>query len=87
MRTLRTWLFGLLACGLLGLSAADAVAQTGALDPSKDCQTIRTCSFARGGVYRGCLSAYSCRTCRFMRAPCTMDVGSRVCQKLRCTWG
>ena len=24
----------------------------------------RTCHFARGGLYRGCLSSYSCRICR-----------------------
>ena len=87
MRTLRTWLLVLLAGGLLGLSTHETAAQPANLDLNRDCQTIRTCSFARGGVYRGCLSSYSCRVCRFMRAPCRMDAGRRVCQEMRCTWG
>jgi hypothetical protein len=87
MRTLRTWLFAFLACGLIGFVAAEAMAQPAALDPNRDCQTIRTCSFSRGGVYRGCLSSYSCRVCRFIRSSCRMDVGRRVCQELRCSWG
>jgi hypothetical protein len=87
MRTLRTWLLALLACGLLGLSVRDAAAQPAGLNPNRDCQTILTCSYSRGGVYRGCLSSYSCRVCRFIRASCRMDAGRRVCQELRCTWG
>ncbi len=81
MRTLRTVLFLLVACGAYGAWVAEAVAQ------QRDCQTIRTCNFARGGSYRGCLSSYSCRICRFMRAPCRMDADRRVCQEMRCTWG
>jgi hypothetical protein len=87
MRTWRTSLFALLACGLTGLAAVEVSAQPAQLDPNRDCQTIRTCSYARGGVYRGCLSSYSCRVCRFVRASCRMDAGRRVCQELRCTWG
>lgn len=87
MRTVRTWLFALLASGLMGLAAPAAVAQPAGLDLNKDCQTIRTCRFTSGGIYRGCLSSYSCRVCRFMRAPCRMDAGRRVCQEMRCTWG
>ena len=87
MRTACLWLLAPLALGLAGLLAQDAAAQSGGLDLNRDCQTIRTCNYARGGYYRGCLSSYSCRVCRFMRAPCRMDVGKRVCQELRCTWG
>ena len=87
MRSVRTWLFASLACGVVGLAAADAVAQPAQLDLNRDCQTIRTCSYARNGIYRGCLSSYSCRVCRFVRASCRMDAGRRVCQELRCTWG
>ena len=87
MRPLRNWLFALLAGGLLGLAAHDAAAQPANLDLNRDCQTIRSCSYSRGGVYRGCLSSYSCRVCSFVRASCRMDAGRRVCQELRCTWG
>jgi hypothetical protein len=87
MEIVRTWMFGLLALGLLGLWAQEAAAQSVGLNPDRDCQTIRTCSFARGGTYRGCLSSYSCRVCRFMAAPCRMDAGRRVCHQLRCVWG
>ncbi len=59
----------------------------GLINPQRDCQTIRTCNFRRGGSYRGCLSSYSCRVCRFVRVSCK-GLGRRgTCQKLRCTWG
>jgi hypothetical protein len=67
-----------------------AAAQPAGLDLNRDCQTIRTCNFAKGGVYRGCLSSYSCRVCRFVAARCRVDGGSgeqRTCQELRCRWG
>ena len=86
MRTLRTWLLALLACGLLW-PASEAVAQPAGLDLNKDCQTIRTCNFTRSGAYRGCLSSYSCRVCRFVAASCRPEAGRRLCQELRCTWG
>jgi hypothetical protein len=87
MRTVRMSLFALLATGIFILGAQGASAQQAGINPNRDCQTIRTCNFARGGVYRGCLSSYSCRMCRFMAAPCRMDAGRRVCQEMRCTWG
>jgi len=87
MRSLRTWLFALLASSLLSLSAQETAAQPANLDLNRDCQTIRSCNYARNGVYRGCLSSYSCRVCSFVRASCRMDAGRRVCQELRCTWG
>ena len=82
----RTWSIALVACGLLG-SAADAVAQPAGLDPNRDCQTIRACRYERGGVFRGCVSTYSCRVCRFVRSRCTIDGQQRVCQRMQCTWG
>jgi hypothetical protein len=87
MRTLRTWLFALLAGGLLSLSAQETAAQPANLDLNRDCQTIRSCNYARNGAYRGCLSSYSCRVCSFVRSSCRRDAGRRVCQELRCTWG
>ncbi len=87
MRSVRTWLLALLASGLLGFAGQDAAAQPAGLDLNRDCQTIRTCNFARDGRARGCLSSYSCRVCGFVSASCRMDAGRRVCQQLRCTWG
>ena len=87
MRSVRTWLLALIASGLLGFAGRDAAAQPAGLDLNRDCQTIRTCNFARNGSYRGCLSSYSCRVCSFVRGTCRMDAGRRVCQQLRCTWG
>ena len=87
MRTAYVCLLALLAFGLAGSMAQQAAAQPVGLNPNRDCQTIRTCRYSTGGYYRGCLSSYSCRVCRFMRAPCRMDAGRPVCQELRCTWG
>ena len=72
------------------LAPVTAIAQTsqGSLvNPQRDCQTIRTCKFERGGSYRGCLSSYTCRVCRLVKASC--DIGGRRenCQEMRCTWG
>jgi hypothetical protein len=58
----------------------------GLINPGRDCQTIRTCNFSRSGSYRGCLSSYSCRVCRFVRVSCKGLRGG-TCQKLRCGWG
>ena len=52
----------------------------------RECQTIRTCNFRHGGSYRGCLSSYTCRVCRFVPASCRGLAGGK-CQKLVCTWG
>jgi hypothetical protein len=58
----------------------------GAIDPNRDCQTIRRCNFSRGGTYRGCISAYSCRRCEFVPTACTITGRERVCRQVRCTW-
>ena len=78
---------GLIGASLFGLALNEAAAQLVPVNPQRDCQTIRTCNFTRHGVYRGCLSTYSCRVCRFFRAACHIDGGRRICQELRCTWG
>jgi hypothetical protein len=77
----------LLACSLFVLPAERSAAQPAGLNPNKDCQTLLTCRFTRGGIYRGCLSSYSCRVCRLVAARCRIDAGSRICQQMRCTWG
>lgn len=86
MRTARAWTFALAVVGVVGFAAAaDAQQLPGTSD--RDCQVIRSCNFARGGVYRGCLSSYSCRRCRFVAAPCYVDGSRKVCQRMRCNWG
>jgi hypothetical protein len=86
MRNVRTWILALLACSA-SLAVVEAAAQPAYLDPQRDCQTVRTCRFDRGGVYRGCLSSYTCRVCRFVRSSCYVDGSRRLCQQVRCTWG
>ena len=56
----------------------------GLLNPQRDCQTITTCNFRKGGSYRGCLSSYSCKVCKFVRVSCGTG---RVCERMRCGWG
>jgi len=76
--------------GLMLVGAGGAAAQEGPgglINPQRDCQTIRSCNYRRGGEYRGCVSSYSCRVCRYVRGSCK-GLGRRgVCRKLRCTWG
>ena len=67
--------------------AAAQSPQAGLVNPQRDCQTIRSCRFDRGGSYRGCLSSYSCRVCRLVKAKCEIGGRSQNCQEMRCTWG
>jgi hypothetical protein len=85
MRNARALTF-LLAALLLAVGG-EARSQPAGLNAGRECQTIRTCNFARRGGYRGCLSTYSCRVCRFVRAACYIDGGRRICQQMRCTGG
>jgi hypothetical protein len=75
----------------LALATAGAgVAQEGPggyVNPGRDCQTIVNCRFTKGGSYRGCVSSYSCRVCRFVASSCQITGARGKCQKLRCTWG
>ncbi|MDX2156466.1 MAG: hypothetical protein SFW09_08140 [Hyphomicrobiaceae bacterium] len=75
---------GLLALIALGAPVAAQVVPTP--DPGRDCQTVRTCNFSRGAQVRGCLSSYTCRTCRLVRARCSLP-GTRVCERVVCSWG
>lgn len=78
----------LLATMALGAGSAWAqVGPGGAINPERDCQTVRTCRFAKGGSFRGCLSSYSCRICRLVASSCTVTGRERTCRQLRCTWG
>jgi hypothetical protein len=60
----------------------------GSINPGRDCQTITTCQFKKGGSYRGCLSSYSCRVCTYVPAKCKIaGAKGRVCLTSKCTWG
>jgi hypothetical protein len=92
---LRGWLAAVLATPFLLLTLMSATtaasAQTIGTDPrNKRCQTLLTCNYARGGLYRGCLSSYTCRVCRPERVRCSAsDIasGRRQCTELVCSWG
>jgi hypothetical protein len=69
------------------LAQAQAVAP--GIDAGRDCQTVRRCNFTKTGTFRGCISAYSCRTCKVERANCTFNAGPgrKTCSTLSCSWG
>ena len=75
----------------LALSATGAGAQAlpGASPQGRNCQTVRTCNFSRTAAVRGCLSSYTCRTCRLVSTRCNVgpNTGQRTCQEMRCGWG
>ena len=79
-----------LAGGLVWLPAGlggQALAQQGTgVNPIRDCQVLRTCNFARGNAVRGCLSSYTCRTCKLVTTRCNI-AGRTKCQEFICSWG
>ncbi|MBA2126946.1 hypothetical protein DLM45_12050 [Hyphomicrobium methylovorum] len=88
MRTFALTLLILMGAAL-GASGS-AVAQEGpggAINPHRDCQTLLTCNFKKGGSWRGCVSSYSCRRCEFVSAPCKIGGSKRRhCQRMDCGW-
>lgn len=80
----------LLLLALTSLSTS-ADAQVIGIDPrNRNCQTILTCNYSRGGQFRGCLSSYTCRVCRPQPVRCTasdLATGRTRCTELVCTWG
>ena len=80
-------LLAAIALSIAFVHYAAAQSAPGSFGPSqKDCQTIRTCNFARGAEVRGCLSSYSCRSCRFVPR-CQTIAGKRVCDyQAQCGW-
>lgn len=82
---------GLAAAGFASaLAVSPAWAQEGpggAINPGRDCQTVVQCRFAKGGSYRGCISAYSCRSCKLVSARCSVGQVGRKCREFRCSWG
>lgn len=94
MTTLRKVTIGV--AGLIALLAAAVLSPGpsfaqegpgGSINPGRDCQTITTCNFRKGGSYRGCLSSYSCRVCRFVASSCTIGGTRKRCHTSVCTWG
>jgi hypothetical protein len=87
MRILKLALTPFVLVALTTLAQAQAVAP--GIDAGRDCQTIRRCNFTKTGTFRGCISAYSCRTCKIDRANCTFNAGAgrKVCNSLTCSWG
>jgi hypothetical protein len=87
VRAMRPVALMVVAVGIAGAAQAQAVAP--GIDAGRDCQTIRRCNFTKTGTFRGCISAYSCRTCKIDRANCTFDAGAgrKVCNTLSCSWG
>lgn len=86
----RPQLFAVLTIAAATLLAPEAFAQQGPggqINPGRDCQTVVQCRFAKGGSYRGCISAYSCRICRLVSSRCSVGVAGRRCQEFRCSWG
>jgi len=80
--------YGLGALLMISAAGTASAQQIQAPPGMKDCQTIRTCNFARGAQVRGCLSSYSCRSCRFVAAGTRILDGRRVQnQVIRCGWG
>ncbi|MBU2532302.1 MAG: hypothetical protein KKB37_06150 [Alphaproteobacteria bacterium] len=76
-------------CVLVGSSIGAAAQTPPVSDAQPDCQTVLQCNFTKGGVYRGCISAYSCRRCRLVRSN-NCSIGGqtrRVCRRLVCSWG
>lgn len=87
---MRRVLVACLFAGLTAISAGHVSAQEGpggVINPGRDCQTVTTCNFARGGRYRGCVSSYSCRSCRFVVSSCRIGAKSGKCRRLICGWG
>jgi hypothetical protein len=83
--------FAICAFSVVSASVLPARAQqgpNGAINPQRDCQTVLTCNYSKSGGYRGCLSSYSCRSCGFVTAKCSIaGVGRGTCRDLRCGWG
>jgi len=74
----------------MGAAAPLRAQQAVGIDPGRDCQTILTCNYSKGGAYRGCLSSYTCRVCRLQRVRCTasdLASGRNRCTEFVCRWG
>ena len=88
IRTLLAFASVAVLSSLAALPLAAQQGPGGGINPQRDCQTLLTCRYNKGGSYRGCVSSYSCRSCSFVKAKCSI-AGRRgdVCRELRCGWG
>ena len=59
---------------------------TNGADPQRNCQTLRTCNFSKGGSFRGCISTYSCKMCRFVPGKCSVGATTGHCYRQVCEW-
>ncbi len=59
----------------------------GVNDGGRNCQTLRNCRYTPGGSFRGCVSSYSCRICRYVVAKCAVGISSAQCRRQVCDWG
>jgi hypothetical protein len=86
---IKTFRAALLTVGVIVAASVPAFAQQqpGNLNGGRDCQVVRTCNFAKGGTFRGCLSSYSCRTCQLVASNCSVGAARATCQAMRCNWG
>lgn len=62
-------------------------AAPGLNNPQRNCQTLRNCQYSKGGSFRGCVSSYSCRNCRYVTSRCSVGATSGQCQRQVCEWG
>ena len=84
---MRTTIFALAALLLASLTVSSGASAQTLSNQGRDCQTVRTCNFARNAEVRGCLSSYTCRTCKMVPASCSITGAQGPCQRMRCTWG
>ena len=84
---MRVTFLAMAAILVAGLSAAAAQSLSGPVNQGRDCQTVRTCNFARNAEVRGCLSSYTCRTCKLVASNCSINGAQGPCQRMRCSWG
>ena len=64
-----------------------AQAAPGLNNPQRNCQTLRNCQYSRGGSFRGCVSSYSCRNCRYVISKCSVGASTGKCERQVCEWG
>lgn len=69
-----------LGAGLL--AAGSAVAQP--TNQGRECYTVLKCQYKKGLSWRGCISAYSCRTCNTVPA---RSIRGKRTYSFACGWG
>ena len=75
-----------MAAVMMPALSSPAEAQQASVNSNRDCQTLRTCNFTRNGQPRGCLSSYTCRTCKMVPVKCNIG-GRTICREMVCSWG